>query len=157
MTDDNRDYSNDYRQFTFEQIAATFEYDPETGKLWRKLPDGTLCQLRVARETHDKFQTTGIHFRGHHIQASHLMWMLTEHRWPKPNHVIDHRNGDVFDCRRRNLREANHSQSSANRESVGWGRYASDEDLERGVYHHRGQGRYHVLIRVNGEAIDFGY
>jgi hypothetical protein len=29
-----------YRKFTFEQIAATFTYEPDTGELFRRLREG---------------------------------------------------------------------------------------------------------------------
>jgi hypothetical protein len=60
--------------------------------------------------------------------STHLMWMLMKRRWPREGYVIDYRNGEVCDCRWSNLREANHFQSSANSESVGWGRWVSDDE-----------------------------
>jgi hypothetical protein len=118
-----------YRDFTYEQIAATFEYDPETGEFWRKLPYGTLRRLRVVREDRDwRCRANGIIFRGYSIMSTHLMWMLMKRRWLREGYVIDYRNGEVCDCRWSNLREANHFQSSANSESVGWGRWVSDDE-----------------------------
>jgi hypothetical protein len=140
--------------FGYEDIAAAFEYDPETGKLFRRQPDGMMQQLTVARERPDRRSdnTAQVSFRCYLIRCTHIMWMLMEHRWPREGHVIDHRDGDVFNNRWTNLREATRSQSAMNREPQG--RWAGDNDLERGVVQHG--NRYFVQIRVSGKRRYFG-
>ena len=147
-----------HREFTFEQISETFSYEPETGELFRRLPNGKMQQLRVDKEAwsvtknRDEHVAARTKFRGYGTQSTHIMFMLMERRWPLPRHVIDHKNGDVFDCRWSNLREATYSQSNMNKESRG--RWVGDDDLERGVYQ-RGN-TYRVRIKANGVLKNFG-
>jgi hypothetical protein len=146
-----------HREFTFEQIAESFTYEPETGQLWRRLADG-MREVRVAGERwsskgdRDVLEATRITFHGYKITSTHIIFMLMKRRWPLPKHVIDQRNGDVFDCRWGNLREVTHSQSMMNTESTG--RWVGDDDLERGVCQE--SSKYRVRIRVNGVKRHFG-
>jgi hypothetical protein len=141
--------------FGYEDIAGTFKYDPLTGELWRRLPDGRMRQLRGAWERPNRGSdlATSVSFRGYRIRSTHIMFMLHERQWPKERYHMDHRDGDCFNNRWSNLREANHSQSMANREPPG--RWSSeDNDLERGVYSH--YIGYQVRISVNGKERCFG-
>jgi hypothetical protein len=99
-----------YRElFGYEEIAKVFEYNPETGELFRHWPDGKLRRLKVVKKELPDRRTdeaTQVGFRGYLIISTHIMFMLMERRWPKPNHVIDHRDGDVVNNRWSNLREA---------------------------------------------------
>jgi hypothetical protein len=107
--------------FGHEDIARTFSYEPENGKLFRRLPDGTIRQMRVAIERPDSRSDVAItiDFRGYRIRSTHIIFMLVEKRWPRERHVMDHRDGDVFNCRWSNLREATRSQNNMNREASG--------------------------------------
>lgn len=96
-----------YRELTFEQITEMFIYDPVSGEFWRRLSQsGKFRRVVVARDENDRLRVCGIGFRGHMIQSTHIIWMLVERRWPLPGHVIDHRDGDPFNCEWSNLKEA---------------------------------------------------
>jgi HNH endonuclease len=97
-----------YRKFTYEDIAETFTYDPETGELWRRLASGQVSQLDMVRESGDqaeRLNANNIWFRAYRIPVTYICFMLMTRRWPMPGFVIDHRNGNVADCRWSNLRE----------------------------------------------------
>ncbi len=85
-----------YREFTYEQIAETFAYDPETGELFRQEPNGKVRAITMTKVDGDGYSSSLPSFRGHRIVCTHICFMLQEHRWPLPRHVIDHRDGDVF-------------------------------------------------------------
>jgi hypothetical protein len=138
-----------YRDFTFEQITATFAYEPSTGKLMRRLRNSELRELKVTKGP----AVNQIGFAGYYIPATRIMFMLMTKRWPKPGYLMDHRNGDVFDCRWSNLREVTPSQSLWNRD-MSRRKWVGGDGLERGVSLDR--GKYRVRIGINGEQKGFG-
>jgi hypothetical protein len=146
-----------YRDFTFEQISTRFVYEPKTGRLVRKLPDGSVRELRVARERpggEGYMMTNYIGFAGYTISATNIIFMLMMKRWVRPGYLIDHRNGNHLDCRWSNLREGTPEQNNWNADSSGL-RWIGGDGLERGVSLHRDR-KYRVRISVNGEQRDFG-
>jgi hypothetical protein len=74
-------------------------------------------------------------------------------RWPKPGYQIDHHDGDVFNCRWDNLREAAPAQNKASPDR--WN--TVNGGLEKEVYWREGKDRYQVLIRAHGGFQSFGY
>jgi hypothetical protein len=141
-----------HRTFTFEQIAETFVYEPDSGRLSRWLRNGELREVSPTCELEERFMPSLIWFRGYKIAITHISFMLMEHRWPLPGYYIDHKNGDVFDNRWTNLRELTPTQSQWNTQKRG--RWVGGDDLERGV-HWNGR-RYQVQFRVNGAPIYLG-
>ena len=140
----------DHREYTFQDIAEAFEYEPEEGLLWRKEPDGSLREVSLVHECNkERFRTAAPEFRGERIQATHIIWMLMKRRWPEPGMVMDHKDRNRRNCRWSNLRELTVGQSNMNRRR--WGN--SEEGLERGV---RRQGnRYAVQISIHGTTKRF--
>jgi hypothetical protein len=146
---------DNHRKFTYEQIAATFVYDPEEGQLSRRLIRGRVRELTMAREDRDGFTAPAqVGFRGYLITCTHIAFMLMRHRWPSPDHVIDHRDGNQLNCRWANLREATPSQSMMNREYLGRPGQDDSEGLERGV--RRVGNRYEVRQFVEGKQVRLG-
>jgi hypothetical protein len=145
---------DNHRKFTYEQIAATFVYDPEEGQLSRRLIRGRVRELTMAREDRDGFTAPAqVGFRGYLITCTHIAFMLMRHRWPSPDHVIDRRDGNQLNGRWVNLREATPSQSMMNREDLGR-RQDDSEGLERGV--RRVGNRYEVRQSVEGKLVRLG-
>ena len=141
----------DYKDFTFEQIAEAFEYDPEEGLLWRRRPDGVLTEVSLVYESNARgLKTASAQLLGQPLTVTHIMFMLMERRWPRPGKVMDHRDGRRDNCKWSNLRESTQRQSNMNRR--GW---ANEEGLERGVYRHR--NRYRVSFTIHGQCKSFGY
>jgi hypothetical protein len=102
-----------YRDFEWELIAQWFTYDPETGQLFRREEDRTVRELTTWREDQERgaLGPTSIMFGGYQIQATHVMFMLMERRWPRPNMTVDHKDGVIWNMKWSNLREATGSQN----------------------------------------------
>jgi hypothetical protein len=111
------------RQFDHATVSKQFTYDPATGILLRNGREVTLAWWR-ARD--HRWEAASVRFLGHRITVTHVIWMLMRHRWPVPGKVIDHINGDVFNCRWHNLREITQAESLRNREP--WARPSATED-----------------------------
>ena len=143
-----------HTEFTFEEISAAFIYEPSSGKLFRRLPNGKIQELAVTveRQNVGRFVSSQVGFKWYRLTITHIMFMLMMKRWPRLDHVIDHRDHDVFNCRWSNLREATPSQNAYN--SVSIGRWVED-GLERGVIK-QGENEYTVQVRANGVRRYFG-
>jgi len=144
---------NTYRELSFERISGRFIYEPLSGQLIRRFSNGKIRELAVARERigEGRCVVADVVFSGYLIKATHIIFMLMMERWPKPDCQIDHRDGDVFNCRWDNLREAAAAQNKA---SPGR-RNNADAGLEKGVYWR--EGKYQVLIRAGGGFKSFGH
>jgi hypothetical protein len=70
-----------------------------------------------------------------------------------PDQIIDHKSRNPLDCRRSNLRNANHSESTANR--------GPDRDKitsrYKGVFFDNRVKMFRAVIRFNGKKIHLGY
>jgi hypothetical protein len=71
---------------------------------------------------------------------------------PRHGFQTDHRNGNPFDNRRRNLRVATHSQNMQNRR-LGKNNSAG----VKGVYFDKHKGKYHARIWGGGKCHSLGY
>ena len=107
-----------HRDFTYEQIAEAFEYDPEEGLLWRRRVD-KLTEVSLVYESNARgLKTAAAQLLGQLITVTHIMFTLMERRWPTPGKVMDHRDGRRDNCEWSNLRELTQRQSNMNRR--GW-------------------------------------
>ena len=70
---------------------------------------------------------------------------------PNPGLLVDHINGDTKDNRRRNLREATHTQNMQNRK-----RHSGSVSKFKGVWHDPRRGVWRAQISSNGERIQLG-
>lgn len=82
---------------------------------------------------------------GQTFKRSRLMFYMAHGRWPSP--TVDHINGDSLDDRLCNLREATHSQNTAN---------SSRNRALPPCVHLTKQGRYMVRITKDGETLNLG-
>jgi hypothetical protein len=140
-----------HRDFTYEQIAEAFEYDPEEGTLWRKGEDGLTEVSLVWESTDYNLQPAKAWFRAEQqIVVTHIIFMLMTGRWPERGMYMDHKDRDRRNCKWDNLCESTPRQSNINRR--GWS--ANDEGLERGVYRH--YNRYVVRFTIQGKTTYFG-
>lgn len=89
--------------FTYEEIAAAFEYDPETGvvkrkpykRMWKSVPE-------PKRTTGSRRYYINFMYKGKSVFAHRIAWILTYGHWPKLE--IDHIDGDGLNNRICNIR-----------------------------------------------------
>ncbi|WP_067753041.1 HNH endonuclease [Orrella dioscoreae] len=125
---------------TREELVAALIYEPETGKLFRRLKDGSTGKQVGQRK--DRFGRLCFRLRGEEVRV-HRAAFLHFHGWlPK---LIDHINGDASDNRIANLRAASISQNAMNRvrRSDNGGRF-------KGVYRDSRRGKFFARITVQG-------
>ena len=128
-------------------MKRLFDYNKETGQLiwksrgdkawdvkWAGKPVGSHKEGRAGKPSQTRID--GVLYLVHK-----LVWLYHRGYWPE---YIDHKNGDNYDNRIENLREASHLQNMANRN-----RY------ERGV--HRQKGKYRARIGYGYKRIHLGY
>ena len=100
-------------ELTQQRLQEILRYDPDTGEFrWRVRVKknhraGDLAGCRVRSEY------WSIHINGRNYRAHQLAWLYVNGAWGRP--VIDHRDGNPFNNRLRNLRLASHANNAANR------------------------------------------
>jgi len=96
---------------TAEEARRVLDYDPDTGIFRWKIRMGQRGQVgSIAGSNGNRYlhiQIHGVKYKNHR-----LAWLITYGRWP--NQHIDHINGDSYDNRLANLREATHAQNHQN-------------------------------------------
>jgi HNH endonuclease len=102
-------------------LRRVFTYNPKTGDLlWKSIPwapqkiSTRLVGTRAGYNSTNKYVMLKINKRMY--RAHRIIWAVVTGKWPK--HYIDHKNGDAFDNRWENLREATHTQNNLNRVPV---------------------------------------
>jgi hypothetical protein len=153
-----------------EYVRSLLSYNPETGELrWRvsrarTAKKGNLAGCRSTANGGGLIVTVD----GQGYRATHLIWLIVEGYMP--DHEIDHENGDSFDNRWRNLREATHMQNCWNRK-----RRSTNTSGYTGVSWHKGRwvpgysrgtqrrcadswhpGCWQARIQVDGRTIHLG-
>lgn len=121
-----------------DTIFALLRYDSETGAFYRQ-SDGS----RADRRNHYGVVAVA----GDNYYAHRLAWFMAGRGWPA--HTIDHINGDKYDNRLCNLREATHAQNNWN--SRGYGRFA------KGVCFSAKYGKFQAAITANRKRTFLGY
>lgn len=100
-------------KLTVERLRELLHYDPDTGiftwveRVSRRGPIGHIAGSKTM------FGYCNITINFTHFMAHRLAWLYVHGEWPK--HYIDHINGDRFDNRFCNLREATRSENGQNR------------------------------------------
>jgi len=98
---------------TYEEAAALFRYDSETGKLyWR---EDAARNVRAGDEVggyHPRDKYRLVTYKRTQYLVHRIVWLLHTGQWPAM--FIDHINGERTDNRVSNLREADHAINAQN-------------------------------------------
>lgn len=99
------------KSLTAERLRELLHYDPDTGDwTWKVSRSGRVAPGQRAGSVSDgylKIFVEGKRYGAHRLAVLYMMG-----KWPKNR--VDHRDGDTFNGRWKNLREATHSQNIAN-------------------------------------------
>ena len=140
---------------TVESIRRIFDYDPNTGKLFRKNKDNYSRGYKpsyigkVAGNCNDHGYIR-VHVLGNSYRAHRLIWAWAYGYWPEND--IDHINGCKSDNRLCNLREATRSENMRNVNNR-----KNNSSGVTGVMYDKKTGKYMAHITVNYEQIVLGY
>src|SRR6516165_7691762 len=101
-----------HREYTYQDVAEAFVYEPGEGRLWRREPDESLREVSLAWESNERgFVNATACFRYRKITATHICFMLQMGRWPTLGMIIDHRDGNRRNNKWSNLREGTQQQN----------------------------------------------
>lgn len=140
---------------THDQLVSILRYDPETGNFYWINPRVTQRRWigKVAGSTRCTVGRSGRSIKIMLLRKSYtahrLAWFYVHREWPKA--MIDHINGNPFDNRIVNLREATASQNQFNRKVQKTNRLGI-----KGVHHSNTPGKFVARIRINGRMIHLG-
>lgn len=103
------------KKLSFEEAKEMFDYNPDTGLLFRKTGSKYMNHIHinsfVGWKTPNGYMRVSVNNFNYNVHR--LIWLLMTGKWPE--YQIDHINGIRDDNRFCNLREATLSQNSANR------------------------------------------
>lgn len=120
--------------FTKTELDVEFILEYETGLLYRR------SSGKLAVHNHSKYYR--VFFRGSKYYAHHIVWCITRGYWP--NEKLDHWDGNGYNNRPDNLREATGTQNLAN----------ADYGPSRGIEAHG--NKYRVRIWCKGIRHNIG-
>jgi len=124
-----------------ERVLELFKY--EDGKLFRK-SDGK--EMGCYSSKHHRYARIGI--GGENYKLHRIIFLYHNGYMPK---IIDHINGDRYDNRIENLREANTYQNRQNSRI-----YSTSKSGVKNVYWDNACKKWRVVISINGKRKDFG-
>jgi hypothetical protein len=131
-----------------DDLKANFEYNPETGQFYWKLPKKGVVVGQPAGYK-DRKGYTWIRFQRKLYLAHRLVWMYTYGEDPGESE-IDHINNVPSDNRLENLRLASHSQNSWNRP-----KRVTNSTGFKGVFHTK-YGDFYSEIKRDGVKVYLG-
>jgi hypothetical protein len=131
---------------TPEDFRAAFQYNPETGDLYRKLKIGGIRKINFK-----KYRSSRSRVRLNYTlyEVTHIIWMIVHGKFP--DNEIDHINRNCEDNRLSNLREATHQQNNRNR-----GLSQNSSSGITGVSWSKAHNRWRAHITVNHRFIHLG-
>lgn len=147
------DTSYKNRDITYEDFAAAFEYNAETGEVFRTGRSSKYSEFTETDAT-GTYESSGylcINFLGRGYRLHRVAWMLYYKKWPNFN--IDHINGDRKDNRLCNLRDATHRINAQNLRTAP---KRSTTGL-LGVTLKKHNGKYAAQITIDGKKTHLGY
>jgi hypothetical protein len=124
-----------------ERVLELFRY--EDGKLFRR-SDNKLMGCYTQKHRYARIGIDGQNYKVHRI-------IFLYHKGYMPK-IIDHINGDCYDNRIENLREANTYQNRQNSRI-----YSTSKSGVKNVYWSKGIDKWCVCFSINGKRKTFGY
>ena len=134
---------NKNKEPTQAQLKERYDYDPDTGFLFRKKRKGRQA-YRAKAGDYIKVQIGDKWYRGHRI-----IWMMVYGHWPDE---IDHINGNRTDNRLCNLRNVTRQENSRNR-----CKSKKNTSGVMGVHWHILKKKWAARIKVDYEDLHLGY
>jgi len=145
-------------------IKDRFDYDDKTGNLiHKKLLNSKHVKLyhrfnkmysgKIAGKSQKGRFLIGLQFNGKYCTflRSRTVWCWHNGRWPDPNLLIDHINGNPSDDRIENLKEVTRIENARNMK-----RFASNKSGHQGVYQIKKE-KWQAYITVNQKQIHLGF
>lgn len=130
-------------QYVLDYLNEYFEYEPDTGKIWRFFP--TPQSYRLVEDTNSEFYGR-VYLKNKEYRAHHICWFLYYGRWPIKE--IDHKNRIRDDNRIDNLREVTDAEQTAN--------LTTQSKYGRCIWYKKRLNKYEVCIRKNYDRIYVG-
>jgi len=139
-------------------IREILRYDKESGCLYWKHRKDTLKQWNI-RYANKKLKTNssncvGILYNGQrfYVLYHRLVWCHYYGKWPESNLVIDHKNGDFYDNRIKNLRLVTTAENNRNRSIP-----KNNTSGHLGIRLNKKASKWEAMIGVNGQQLFLGY
>lgn len=132
-----------------EYLCSILKYDEEISRFKWLIKKGSCGAGKVAGFIHlDGYRMIKINKKCY--LEHRLVWFYFHKKWPVG--FLDHVNGDGFDNRIENLREATNSQNMGNRKIN-----KNTKSKFKGVSYFKLNGKYVARIQINGKRITLGY
>jgi len=127
-----------------ENLQSAFQYDPETGRIWRKLKTG-LKETGFSKSN----GYLNVKFKKHLYLVHRISWGI--YYGTTPEHPIDHINGNPLDNRLCNLRLTTDLTNQYNRK-----KNRNSKSGIKGVTWHLSGMAWRAQIRINGKKVHLG-
>lgn len=135
---------------TRKQALKYVSYDPETGVFTRVYSLRRFDRVGKPAGWNHPTRHTYVNIRSRLYLAHRLAWLIFYGRWPKAQ--LDHINGDRYDNRIANLREATNRQNQQNRKKS-----AACSSKFKGVSWAKRERLWVSHIVVAGKRVGLGY
>jgi hypothetical protein len=140
---------------TAEYVKSILNYNPATGRfVWKYRNDvGSRWNSRFAGEIAGSFDSNNylqIGINSSLYRAHRLAWLIVTGKWPQ--FEIDHEDGDVFNNKWSNLREATHQENLRNQKMP-----SNNTSGVKGVSWHKRDQKWQVQIKIDGTSTHLGY
>ncbi len=133
---------------THERLVSVLAYNKSTGIFtWKK----QYHVSKIGRQAGSRCRYLHIKIDGEAYKSHRLAWFYVTGKWPELE--IDHRDGDKFNNRWRNLRQATREQNSHNNLPQKGKLYTS----LKGVTWAKERSKWLANIRVQGRLLFIGY
>jgi len=154
------------QKLTYEKAFRIFDYNPDTGDIFRKdflieecSSEGSyksLCKMYAGKVTgYKKYYNNGMRYKvishkGAHYRAHRVAALLMTKRWPK--NIVDHIDGNGFNNKWANLRETTQAKNMRNRRMS-----TKTKSGVMGVHWNKRSGKWFSKITIDGRQTQIYY